>query len=261
MPVFTQDSSSGGWLPSPLAAGPFAGLQGGAIAGLLTAEIEAFSIERGWGLAVNSATWFLKPTPMAPIRTQMTILHEGGRATVVDNSLFTDEHENPTATARVLLLKERKVEVPGLEAARSAAAEPERLARVVPPPAGHGGPWFMDTMDMHPGPDMTWFKLHTPVVENAGPLARVLGAADWAHGINRPRHNVVADPNPNLSVHLFRPPLGDWIGVQAKTFWTPDAGCGHGYGNLWDEQGEIGSVAMAVALIPIPPVATSKGDA
>jgi hypothetical protein len=28
------------WQPTPLAAGPFAGLQGGAVAGLLTAEIE-----------------------------------------------------------------------------------------------------------------------------------------------------------------------------------------------------------------------------
>ena len=106
---------------------------------------------------------------------------------------------------------------------------------------------------------MLWFRLHTPVVENAGPLARVLGPADWAHGINRPRHNVLADPNPNLSVHLFRPPKGDWIGVQARTSWSTEAGCGHGHGSLLDVNGEIGSVAMAVALIALPEAATTNG--
>ena len=41
MPIFEALDAPHHWRPSPLAAGPFAGLQGGAVASLLTAEVEA----------------------------------------------------------------------------------------------------------------------------------------------------------------------------------------------------------------------------
>ena len=37
------------WQPTPLAAGPFAGLQGGAVASLLTAEVEALADDAQMG--------------------------------------------------------------------------------------------------------------------------------------------------------------------------------------------------------------------
>jgi hypothetical protein len=43
------------WQPTPLAAGPFAGLQGGAVASLLTAEVETLADERQWGRAIASS--------------------------------------------------------------------------------------------------------------------------------------------------------------------------------------------------------------
>jgi hypothetical protein len=83
------------WQPSPLAAGPFAGLQGGAVASLLTAEIEAIAGTRNWGTAVSATAWFLRPTPMAKLRTQLAVLSEGGRVSVVDNTLWSDGEERP----------------------------------------------------------------------------------------------------------------------------------------------------------------------
>ena len=248
--VFTKDVSNDYWQPSPLAAGPFTGLQGGAVAGLLTAEIEALASDCGLGAAANASVWFLKPTPMVPLRTELKVLQKGGRVTIIDNTLYIAGEETPTATARVLLLKERAVGSSDLSWTPTLKVEPSRLPQIKRP-APHGGPWFMDAMDVHSNGDTTWFRVHTPVTENAGAMARFLGPADWAHGINRPRHNVLADPNPNLSVHLFRPPHGEWIGVQANTCWATETGCGHGRGVLWDEHGEIGSVAMSVALKPL----------
>jgi hypothetical protein len=66
MPIFDAGSEPGTWHPSPLAAGPFAGLQGGAIAGLLIGEVEALAPSRGWGTAVSASIWFLRPVPAAP---------------------------------------------------------------------------------------------------------------------------------------------------------------------------------------------------
>ena len=78
--------------------------------------------------------------------------------------------------------------------------------------------------------DVAWFRLTHPVVDGAGPLSSLLGPADWTHGITRPLQDVVADPNPNLTVQLFRPPQGEWIGIRAQTRWRPATGFGVGSG-------------------------------
>ena len=84
------------------------------------------------------------------------------------------------------------------------------------------------------------------------PLSSVLGPADWTHGIARPLQDVVADPNSNLTVQLFRQPAGRWIGIRAEAKWRPAGGLGVGSGNLLDIHGEIGRVSMSVILVPFP---------
>ena len=59
MAIFEPLAVPNRWQPSALAAGPFAGLQGGAVASLLTAEVEALAEERKWGTAVSATAWFL----------------------------------------------------------------------------------------------------------------------------------------------------------------------------------------------------------
>jgi acyl-coenzyme A thioesterase PaaI-like protein len=250
--IFAADATTGRWLPSRLAAGPFAGLQGGAVAGLLTAEIEAAAAENGWGQAVTAAAWFLRPTPMSPLRSELSVLRAGGRVAIVDNTLWADGADEPTATVRVTMMRGGPVEVPGWLGRRAEVIDPTTLPRAERR-APHGGPWFMDAMEARPGGETTWFRLKAEVVEGAGPLSRILGPADWAHGLSRPVNDVVADPNPNLTVQLLRPPRGDWIGVRSKTHWEPTTARGMGHGVLLDVDGEIGVVSMAVALTPFPP--------
>jgi hypothetical protein len=239
------------WQPSALAAGPFAGLQGGAVASLLTAEIEAVSAERKWGTAVSATAWFLRPTPMANLRTELAVVTEGGRVSVVDNTLWPTGEAQPCAMVRVTLSRERAVEVPGISEQDGDTADPTRFA-VRTRRAAHGRPWFMDAMEARAGDGVAWFRLHHPVIDGAGPLSSVLGPADWTHGISRPFQDVVADPNPNLTVQLFRPPRGEWIGIRAQTRWRPAPGLGVGSGSLLDVEGEIGRVSMSVVLVPFP---------
>jgi Thioesterase-like superfamily len=253
MPIFDKDTSPGHWLPSPLAAGPFSGLQGGAIAGLLTAEVETLAAARRWGTAVSVSVAFLKPTPMARLRTEVSALREGGRVCFVDNTLFANGDIEPCALARVTLINERRVEAPALADVRAEAIDPTRhpLRKIA---SFHGGPWMMDAMDARSGDGVAWFRQHTPMLADAPAkgLSSILGPADWAHGIARPLQNVVADPNPNLTVHLLRPPETDWIGVRPYVSWETGRGLGVGGGTILDVRGEIGSVSMAVALVPFP---------
>jgi hypothetical protein len=107
------------WQPTAFAAGPFAGLQGGAVASLLTAEVEALAEKRKWGTATASSAWFLRPTPMTELRTELSVLTEGGRVSVIDNTLWPANEDQPCATVRVTLSRERGVEVPALPSPRA----------------------------------------------------------------------------------------------------------------------------------------------
>src|SRR5262249_25526486 len=160
---------------------------------------------------------------------------------------------------RVTLSRERAVEIPGLAEAASEPADPtrfpvRRLQMVT------GRQWFMDAMEARLGDGVAWFRMRHCIIERQGPLTSVLGPADWTHGIGRPVKNVVADPNPNLTVQLFRQPRGEWIGVRAEARWAPSAGLGVGSGTLLDAFGEIGRVSMSVVLVPFPkPAAVAAG--
>ena len=244
------------WQPTPLAAGPFAGLQGGAVASLLTAEVEALAEQRQWGTAIASSAWFLRPTPMTVLRTGLSVVTEGGRVSVIDNTLWPDGEDQPCATVRVTLARERAVEVAGVAEPASEAADPTRFP-VRTRRAAHGRPWFMDAMEAREGDGVAWFRMNQPIIDDAGslsrvPLSSVLGPADWTHGIARPFQDVVADPNPNLTVQLFRRPEGQWVGIRAQAKWRPAGGVGAGSGVLLDINGEIGRVSMSVILVPFP---------
>jgi hypothetical protein len=233
------------WQPTALAAGPVAGLQGGAVASLLTAEVEALAEQRRWGTAISSSAWFLRPTPMTVLRTGPSVVAEGGRVSVIDNTLWPDGEDQPCATVRVTLSRER------------AAADPTRFP-VRTRRAAHGRPWFMDAMEAREGDGVAWFRMNQAIVDGAGslskvPLSSVLGPADWTHGIARPFRDVVADPNPNLTVQLYRQLEGEWVGIRAQAKWRPAGGLGVGSGVLLDINGEIGRVSMSVILVPFPP--------
>ena len=116
MAIFEPAATPHHWRPAALAAGPFAGLQGGAVASLLTAEVEAIANARNWGVAISASAWFLRPTPMAGLRTHVTVVTEGGRVSVVDNTLWPAGEPQPCATVRVTLSRERAAEVPGFQA-------------------------------------------------------------------------------------------------------------------------------------------------
>lgn len=255
MAIFEPSRAPHRWHPTALAAGPFAGLQGGAVASLLTAEVEALAGSRNWGTAISASAWFLRPTPLTELRTELSVVSEGGRVSVIDNTLFPANEDQPCATARVTLSRERAVDIPGLADPAGEIVDPQHFP-VRALRAAHGGPWFMDAMEARQGDGIAWFRMNHAVIDGAGPLSSALGPADWTHGIARPVQNVVADPNPNLTVQLFRQPVGAWIGVRAEARWRPAGGLGAGGGILRDVQGEFGRVSMSVILVPFPKAET-----
>jgi acyl-coenzyme A thioesterase PaaI-like protein len=146
------------WQPSALAAGPFAGLQGGAVASLLTAEIERQAEARNCGTAISVSAWFLRPTPMAELRTRLSVLTEGGRVSVVDNTLWAAGEDQPCATVRVTLSRERMVEIPGFPDEASDTRRPPPISA----PHRQGCPWQALVHGRHGSARWRWHRLVPP---------------------------------------------------------------------------------------------------
>lgn len=98
------------------------------------------------------------------------------------------------------------------------------------------------------GPGVAWVRLRVPLVEGEkpSPAQRLMVAADCANGIGAPldlREWLFV--NTDLTVHLHRPPTGDWIGVSATTVIGP-TGAGTVSALLHDEDGQTGRSAQAL---------------
>ncbi len=98
------------------------------------------------------------------------------------------------------------------------------------------------------GPGRTWFRFARPLVagETPSPLALVVAAADFGNGVSRildfERHLFV---NTDLTIHLRREPVGEWVMLDARTRVEP-TGVGLAASTLYDRTGAIGLSAQSL---------------
>lgn len=100
------------------------------------------------------------------------------------------------------------------------------------------------------GPGAAWARPRVAVVagEEPTPLQRLLAVVDSANGIAAPLDiGTWLFLNTDLTVHLFRQPAGEWMGVQAETTIGPD-GIGVCSAVLHDERGPVGRSAQILTV-------------
>jgi hypothetical protein len=109
---------------------------------------------------------------------------------------------------------------------------------------------FVDGGADRPGPARAWFRLRRPVVGDEQPsgVQRAAAAADFGNGISwvLPFHEWIF-LNPDLTLHLARPPAGEWIGLDALTL-PSDQGMAMAESAVYDEQGRLGRAAQSLLL-------------
>jgi hypothetical protein len=98
------------------------------------------------------------------------------------------------------------------------------------------------------GPATSWARMRVPLVDGEAPsaLTRVLAAADSGNGISNEldiREHLFI--NPDLTVHLYRYPEGEWVCLDARTSIDP-AGIGIADTALSDRRGAIGRAAQSL---------------
>ncbi len=246
-PVFTRDGAQ--WRPDPEAGGPFGGLHGGAVSGLIVAEMEREGAEREFGFLLSVSVVLLRPAPMSPLETRSELLRKGGRAGALETLL--------TAGGK-LIAKGMGSFVAPTPVADTPAAPPLPAAPDSLPP------WplkprfphrtLFDALDLRiDGEGRIWGRLMRPMVPFASAMANAFAVADNGQPFSLgDRHDVLRRftfPNIDIALHLSRPPIGGWIGVKARSDWRGD-GMGLTESELRDETGPLGRCCQTIVLMP-----------
>jgi hypothetical protein len=256
------------YVPTIATRGPWSpdAQHGGPVAALLCRAAEA--VEAVVPLAVVRLTLeLLRPVPLVPLSVRTRIRRAGRRVQLVDTVLLDGDTE--VATATVLRLR-----VTDLPVEHSVPPHGEPPDGVPAPPPPHDGmpsftddrfPW-LDTIGMDvrfavgdlyvPGPAAAWFRMRMPLVAGEEPSAaqRTVVAADSGSGVGAAltfgRYSFL---NPELTVHLARLPVGEWVGVQAGTM-LGATGTGVTTTRLWDLDGVVGQASAALLVEQMNPV-------
>jgi hypothetical protein len=101
------------------------------------------------------------------------------------------------------------------------------------------------------GPSTCWLRMGMPLVpgEQPSPLVRTLIVADCGNGVSGVvdwrTHTFV---NADYTVHLHRYPVGDWVGLEART--SIKDGIGVADTALFDVDGGIGRALQSLVVAP-----------
>lgn len=224
---------------------------GGPPSALLAREITRTSAISG-GQTGRITMDILRPLPIATLAVTARVLRPGRRVEQIEAELRHDGELLIRATAWRLEA-----------AALSAAAAPDP-----PPPLGAAVPvelpWWQDDVAYHrafewrlvsgsvdaPGPACVWARQTAELVagEPPAPLERLVAMADAASGVSwqLPWERYLF-PNVDFSLHLERPPAGEWMAMDAVT--RPGAaGAGQCSAVLHDERGRVGISTQTLAI-------------
>jgi hypothetical protein len=191
----------------------------------------------------------LAPVPIVPLAVSARVVRPGRSVELLEASLEGPDGEVMRArgwrlaAAEVTVDWEREEQPPGREGAEALEFFP----------TGQAVGWhtameivFARGRFLDPGPATVWMRPRVALVEGEPitALQRVLVAADGGNGVSAPldwaRFIFI---NTDLTVHLLRPPEGDWVCLDSVTHVD---GLGMTDTALWDERGRIGRAAQTL---------------
>lgn len=244
------EPAEGGWLPTAFARGPWTpdALHGGPVAALLARAAEgAGGNDVAW-LPARLTVELLRPVPLAPLAVSASVVRPGRKVQLVDAEIRTADG---TLVASARLLRVRDADLSGVPVTTGVEPPqgPASLPRSTPASGEHEAfhshgveHRFADGIFGEPGPATDWIRLRVPVVPDEAPsaLQRVAAAADFGNGISGvATFDEMLFINPDLTIHLHRPPAGEWVCLEAVT-WMEDRGLALAESRLWDERGPLG---------------------
>ena len=257
MTSFYESLGADRFASTPATAGPWSAQaqHGGPPAALLGRALE--DIDEGAPRMIGRVTLdLLGPVPVAPLTVTSSVLRPG-RTVSLRQAELSDESGRVLARAQGWAF-------PVLEGPASSDVRLEHGPgdghHEDPPPSWHRG--YLDAVEWRwvegavtrPGPAVVWMRPLVPLLpgEELSPLQRLLSCVDSASGAS-----AALDPaewnflNTELTVHVVRPPEGEWVCLRAET--TLGGGSvGLAAAEVYDERGLVARSAQALLVTPRP---------
>jgi acyl-coenzyme A thioesterase PaaI-like protein len=241
---------------APPAAGPWSPgfCHGGAPAALAVRAAEAVPTLAPME-TVRLTLELSRPVPVGELAVDATVLREGKKIQLVGVTIAAAGQT--VATATVLKMRAAPIPIPA-----DAAPPPQPLPapEIAPPTTSALRTGFASLFEMRAargsfaelGPAALWFNMTGEIVagEPPSPAMRAAAASDFGNGISG-----VLDftawtyLNADLTVNLFRRPVGPWILVDSETL-VGDHGRALTRTRLADAQGWCGSATQNLLIEP-----------
>jgi hypothetical protein len=237
-------------------AGPWSAeaQHGGPPAALLGRALE--SIDEGAPRAIGRFTMdLLGPVPVGDLAVEAVVLRPG-RTVSLRQAELRDERGRVVARAQAWAFPEvewRHGEGPGGVGVPLEHGPADGHHEEAPSSWSSG---YLDSVEWRwvegaitsPGPAVVWMRPLVPLVpgEEMSPLQRLLTCVDSASGAS-----AALDPaewnflNTELTVHVLRPPVGEWVCLRAETTLGTGA-VGLAAAEVYDEKGLVARSAQAL---------------
>lgn len=255
--LFVPDGSA--WLPTGYSRGPWTprALHGGTVAALVAREVEQVDAPEPVR-AARLTIELLRPVPLEPLRVHAEVLRPGRKVSTVDVRVERASDGELLVVARAQRIRTASVDFPDPGDAEVPELPDDPLDLSGWPGAdrlafhSHAVEHrFLRGMFGESGPAFDWTRLRVPVVPDEEPSGwqRAAATSDFTNGISAvvPFDGRAVFINPDLTVHLWREPVGEWVGTDARTRTAPD-GIGLAQTTLWDRSGQIGLGAQSLLL-------------
>ena len=237
----------GPWDPGSQHAGP--------PSALLTRQIERLpSSIPGPSQIARLTMEILGPVPVGEVEVRATVARPGRAVELVEAELSGGGR----VAVRARAWRIRTADVPIPAAALAGVPTAPAIPETETPMGRYSG--YLSSVDFRfvngrfdePGPASAWTRLRVPLVdgEETSSLQRLMAVADSGNGISGllPFESWWYI-NTDLSVHLHRIPVGEWIYMDSRS--TLDtAGVGLAETELYDEKGRVGRGAQALMVGP-----------
>ena len=206
----------------------------------------------------------MRPVPLGrPLSVTATVVREGRKIQLVDLHLFAGD----VLHARASALRLRDADLTGRDDLPTGTPV-STAAPLVPPdevPSMRERPgWtagWMDGVDMRYAPSRdgtttgAWIRLEVPVVagEPVRPTARLALGLDFANNTGVDFGPGAATTiNPDVTAHLLRQQIGEWVAITGLTRFTPALGRGVVTATLSDDHGAFAAVTIGQLVQPRP---------
>ena len=267
-----ERSGADGWVATELARGPWdpRHCHGGPVSALLARAVEHADtdVDRdGPDWQISRLTVELtRPVPVGVALTLTTRVERPGRKVSLV-AVVLSAGDTEVARARSLRIRTIDLELPAdvMQPIGDPPGAPGD-GRPIEPAWGTGGGIAFPTHACdhrfteggwdEPGPVAVWIRITKPVVGDEVPsgVQRAAAAADYGNGVSR---GIDAEQflfiNPDLTVHLLRPPVGEWIGMRTASYYGASGrstGAGMAESALYDERGRLGRSVQSLFVDP-----------